>query len=296
MSSVLYDVPGPRAKARNATLGVVASLLVLGILGFIGYRLAVTGQFDPQKWGWLEYKTIQLDLLSALSATLSAFVVGAVLALAFGALFALARLSEHAWLRAPATVVVEFFRAIPLVILIFFLYYAAPRAGLTVGVFWSLVIGLTLYNGSVLAEVFRAGVVSLPRGQGEAAYALGMRKSQVMTSVLLPQAVRAMLPTIISQLVVLLKDTALGFLITYPELLFEARYLGGLGEFGRPIIPTAIVVAAVYITLCLLLSWLANYLDQRNRRRARYAQAVAGAKPPVAETQDELKIDTLQAE
>jgi glutamate transport system permease protein len=292
MSSVLYDVPGPRTKARNATFGVLGSVLVLGVLAFVAYRLAVTGQFDPVKWGWLEYKTIQLDLLSALRATLSAFVVGAALALAFGALFALARLSEHAWLRAPATAVVEFFRAIPLVILIFFLYYAAPKAGLTVGVFWSLVIGLTLYNGSVLAEVFRAGVESLPRGQGEAAYALGLRKTQAMTSVLLPQAVRAMLPTIVSQLVVLLKDTALGFLITYPELLFEARYLGGLGEFGRPIIPTAMVVAAIYIILCLLLSWLANYLDRRNRRKVRFARPTAGA----AEPPDPVKLDTFEAE
>jgi len=295
MSSVLYDVPGPKAKARNAGLGVVGSLLVVAVLAFIVYRFAVSGQFDPMKWSWLEYKTIQIDLLNALKATLSAFVVGAALALAFGAVFALARLSEHAWLRGPATVVVELFRAIPLVVLIFTLYYAAPKGGVNVGVFWSLVIGLTLYNGSVLAEVFRAGVESLPRGQSEAAYALGLRKNQVMSTVLLPQAVRAMLPTIVSQLVVLLKDTALGFLITYPELLFEARYLGGLGEFGRPIIPTAIVVAAVYITLCMLLSGLANYLDRRNRRKVRHARAVTGAKP-TAETQDELTIETFKAE
>jgi glutamate transport system permease protein len=295
MSSVLYDVPGPKAKARNAGLGVVGSLLVIAVLAFIVYRFAVSGQFDPMKWSWLEYKTIQIDLLNALKATLSAFVVGAVLALAFGAVFALARLSDHAWLRGPASVVVELFRAIPLVVLIFTLYYAAPKGGVNVGVFWSLVIGLTLYNGSVLAEVFRAGVESLPRGQSEAAYALGLRKSQVMSTVLLPQAVRAMLPTIVSQLVVLLKDTALGFLITYPELLFEARYLGGLGEFGRPIIPTAIVVAAVYITLCMLLSALANYLDRRNRRKVRHARAVTGAKP-TAETQEELAIETFKAE
>jgi glutamate transport system permease protein len=129
--------------------------------------------------------------------------------------------------------------------MIFFLFFAAPQAGLKLSVFSSLVVGLTLYNGSVLAEVFRAGVLSLPRGQREAAYALGLRRNQVMRAVLLPQAVQAMLPTIVSQLVVLLKDTALGFLITYQELLFEARYLGGLAEFGRPIIPTALVIGAV---------------------------------------------------
>jgi glutamate transport system permease protein len=150
--------------------------------------------------------------------------------------------------------------------MIFFLFYAAPQAGVQLGVFWSLVVGLTLYNGSVLAEVIRAGVQSVPRGQREAAFTLGLRKNQVMRTVLLPQAVRAMLPAIVSQLVVLLKDTALGFLITYQELLFEARYLGSLAEFGRPIIPTALVIGVIYISLCVALSLLASYLESRNRR------------------------------
>ncbi|MBY8852884.1 amino acid ABC transporter permease, partial [Saccharothrix sp. MB29] len=200
--------------------------------------------------------------LSALGNTLRAFAVGAALALAFGAVFAAGQLSEHAVFRAPAMFVVELFRAIPLVVLIFVFHY-----GLSLGApFYSVVAGLALYNGSVLAEVFRAGVLSLPRGQSEAAYALGMRKTQVMVLVLLPQAVRAMLPAIISQLVVLLKDSALGFLITYEELLYRARALGGAFEFGRPLVPVTLVIAAFYIALCLLLTWLAHTREKRNRR------------------------------
>ena len=274
MSATLYDLPGPRAQARNKAFGVLAALGVVALVGFIGYRFWATGQFEGAKWEWLLYKNLQLQLLAALRATLSAFVVGALLAVVFGLLFAVARLSEHAWLRTSAFAIVEFFRAIPLVVMIFFLFYAAPQAGLQLGVFWSLVVGLTLYNGSVLAEVFRAGVLSVPRGQREAAYALGLRKNQVMRAVLLPQAVQAMLPTIVSQLVVLLKDTALGFLITYQELVFEARYLGSLVEFERPIIPTALVIGAIYVTLCVALSLLAGYLERRNRRRRRHGRAL----------------------
>jgi glutamate transport system permease protein len=266
---VLYDLPGPRTRARNKAFGTLATLGIGALAGFIGYRFWATGQFESTKWEWLLYKDLQLQLIAALGATLGAFVVAAFLALVFGLLFAVARLSEHWWLRTPAFAIVEFFRAIPLVVMIFFLFYAAPQAGLTLGVFWSLVVSLTLYNGSVLAEVFRAGVLSVPRGQREAAYALGLRKNQVVRAVLLPQAVRAMLPTIVSQLVVLLKDTALGFLITYQELLNEARYLGGLAEFGRPIIPTALVIGAIYITLCTALSALAGYLERRSRRAGR---------------------------
>lgn len=274
MSATLYDLPGPRAQARNKAFGVLAAFGVVALVGFIGYRFWATGQFEGAKWEWLLYENLQLQLLAALRATLSAFVVGALLAVVSGLLFAVARLSDHAWLRTSAFAVVEFFRAIPLVVMIFFLFYAAPQTGLQLGVFWSLVVGLTLYNGSVLAEVFRAGVLSVPRGQREAAYALGLRKNQVMRAVLLPQAVQTMLPTIVSQLVVLLKDTALGFLITYQELVFEARYLGSLVEFERPIIPTALVIGAIYITLCVALSLLAGYLERRNRRRRRRGRAL----------------------
>jgi glutamate transport system permease protein len=266
MTSVLYDLPGPRGQARNRALGVLATAGIAALIGFIAYRFWLTGQFEGRKWEWLLYKDLQLQLVIALTATIRAFAVGALLALASGFVFAVARLSEHAWLRAPAYAIVEFFRAIPLVVMIFFLFYAAPQAGVQLGVFWSLVVGLTLYNGSVLAEVIRAGVQSVPRGQREAAFTLGLRKNQVMRTVLLPQAVRAMLPATVSQLVVLLKDTALGFLITYQELLFEARYLGSLAEFGRPIIPTALVIGVIYISLCMALSLLASYLESRNRR------------------------------
>ncbi|WP_433270218.1 amino acid ABC transporter permease [Actinosynnema sp. CS-041913] len=266
MSSVLFDVPGPKARVRHRLLAVVGLLAVLGVLGFIGYRFYDSGQFEPRMWEWLQYETVQLELLTRLGNTLKAFAVAAVLAVLFGAILAAGRLSEHAVWRAPATVVVEIFRAIPLLIMIFILYNGLPAVDVKLSPFVAVVVGLTLYNGSVLAEVFRAGVLSLPRGQAEAAYALGMRKTQVMVLVLLPQALRAMLPTIISQLVVLLKDTALGFIIAYPELLDYAKYIGSQGQFGRPLVPTTIVVAAMYITLCLLLTRVAVWLEKRNRR------------------------------
>jgi glutamate transport system permease protein len=212
---------------------------------------------------------------------LEAFVVAAVLSLLIGAVFAAGRLSDHAWLSRPSAAIVEFFRAVPLLILIFILYYGASRGvGITLSPFWALVLGLMLYNGSVLAEIFRAGVNSLPRGQTEAAYAIGMRKTQVMVHVLLPQALRAMLPTIISQLVVTLKDTALGFIITYPELLYQARTLGSQIQLGAPILQVALVVAIIYITMCLLLSALANYLERRSRRRRRGPVDVEPAEAP----------------
>ncbi|TDV40357.1 amino acid ABC transporter permease [Actinophytocola oryzae] len=270
MSNVLFDIPGPRARVRHRVLAGVGALVLLAVIAYIIWRFYDSNQFAGRKWDWIQYKVIQEDLASAVLATLQAFALGAVLALAFGAVFAAGRLSDHKPIRWVAAFVVELFRAIPLLVLIFLFYYGLPTAGVKMSPYMAVVLGLMLYNGSVLAEVFRAGINALPKGQSEAAYALGMRKTQVMVMILLPQALRSMMPTIISQLVVLLKDTALGFLITYEELLRFAQRIGGDGQFGRPFVPTALVVAAIYIGLCLLLTWLATYLQKRERRSKKH--------------------------
>jgi glutamate transport system permease protein len=278
MSAVLYDVPGPRARARNRILNVVVVLALLAVIGWVVYRLNESGQFESRRWVQFQYTAIQQQLLDGLLNTLKAAGLATVLALLFGALFAAARISDHAWLRAPATLVVELFRAIPLLILIFFFYYGNLQFDLGIGPFWDVVLGLTLYNGSVLAEVFRAGIAAVPKGQREAAYATGLRKNQVVRLILLPQAITSMLPAIVSQLVVLLKDTALGFIITYGELLYVAKQMGGRLQYGFPYIPTYLVVAVIYIGLCSLLSILARYLEGRSRRRRK----ITGAPPPSA--------------
>jgi glutamate transport system permease protein len=264
--AVLYDAPGPRARARNRLYGILSVAVLAALFGYVLWRFYDSGQFSARKWEIFQYKAVQEVLLSGLLNTLRAAAVAAVLALALGALLATARISDHATVRVPAVLLVEFFRAVPLVILIFFFYYATPQLGLRLSAFWAVVLGLMLYNGSVLAEIFRAGLLAVPRGQREAAFALGMRKIQVVRLVLLPQAVRTMLPAIVSQLVVLLKDTALGFLITYRELLTEARQLATSQAFEFPTIPLALVVATVYISMCLLLSLAATRLERRYGR------------------------------
>ncbi|GAA2631285.1 amino acid ABC transporter permease [Dactylosporangium fulvum] len=284
MTNVLYDLPGPKARLRNRIIGVVSALAILALLGYIVYRFNETGQFESIKWQQFQYTAIQEQLLQGYLTTLRAAGAAAVLALAFGAIFAAGRLSDHAFFRAPSTVVVELFRAIPLLILIFFAYYGPLQLGFKIEPFWPLVIGLTLYNGSVLAEIFRAGIEAVSRGQSEAAYALGMRKTQVMTLILLPQAVRSMLPAIVSQLVVLLKDTALGFIITVPELLTVGKQIGGRLTFGFPYVPSYLIVAAIYIATCGLLSYFAYWLQKRMSRGGRRMKTTARPAPATTET------------
>ncbi|MCW2869100.1 amino acid ABC transporter permease [Actinacidiphila oryziradicis] len=269
-ASVLYDTPGPRARVRNNVLGAVAVAGILGLLYFIWYRLDQTGQFQSYLWKPYEYTTVQQRIVDGILATLKAFALAAVFSLVLAAVLASGRLSDHTAVRRLATTVVEFFRAMPLVVMIFALY---------VGVFtqtplWALVTGLSLYNGAVQSEIFRAGINSVPKGQSEAAYAIGLRKSQVMVLVLLPQAVRAMLPSIISQLVVTLKDTSLGFLITYEELLYQGKLIAQTSH-GFPYIPTLMIIAPIYIAMCLALTALAHWIERRSRRSPKGAPPAA---------------------
>ncbi|EHM26405.1 MULTISPECIES: amino acid ABC transporter permease [Streptomyces] len=274
-ATALYDIPGPVTRKRHLMYGIASTVLILALFGWIVYLLFDTDQFTAEKWMPFEYKGIQELLLRGLGNTLKAFAYAAVLSLALGAVLAVGRLSEHRVLRWISTLLVEFFRAMPVLVMIFFIFVALKVQPLP-----ALVAGLTLYNGSVLAEVFRTGINSVDRGQREAAYALGMRKTQVTTFVLAPQAVRAMLPTIISQLVVALKDTSLGYLITYEEFLHAGKLIASNLDYDLPFIPVVMVISPIYIGMCMLLSWFATWVARRQRRSPKTrAVGVAPAEP-----------------
>ncbi|WP_432393810.1 amino acid ABC transporter permease [Pseudarthrobacter sp. L19] len=280
MSSVLFDAPGPKSRARYRILGVVTALVILLIIGFVLLRFAESGQFEAKKWQLFTFPLVQQTIAQSVGATLSAFGTAAVLSLILGILLAFGRLSDRRWISAPCYGFTELFRAVPLLILMMIFYYGLPTVGVQgITPFTAVVAGLVLYNGSVLAEVFRAGIESLPRGQSEAGYAIGLPKSKVMTSILLPQAVRSMLPVIISQLVVILKDTALGFIVTYNEILFQAKYFGSQIQYGSPIIPAAMVAAVLYVGMCLILAAIAKWLERRLSRKPGVAVAPAASVP-----------------
>ena len=258
-ASVLFDAPGPKTRARHRLYAVI-SMIVLTVIGaVVVWRLWDAGQFDPDLWEPFVTPYIVMALLGGLAQTLLMAVVAVLGAVVLGFVFGIAKLSDHLVVRWPAWLVVEFFRAVPLFMLIlgtWFLLGAQP--GWTA--YWAVVLGLWLYNGSVIAEITRAGIGALPKGQAEAAYALGMRKGTVMQVVLLPQAVKIMLPAIISQSIVALKDTSLGYAVLAPGLTFIGKQV--FTEF-RNIIPTVLVMAAIYIVLNLLLSWLATWAQKR---------------------------------
>ncbi|WP_336641894.1 amino acid ABC transporter permease [Microbacterium sp. USHLN272] len=288
MSSVLFDVPGPRAIARNRLIGVATVLVVLAVLGWVVWRLFATGQFSAEKWNIFSYSAVWVRFGEGLLSTLAAFAAAGVGSLVLGFVLGIGRLSEHAWVREPVRWIIEVLRAVPVLVLMMLLYYGLPVVGIKMSPYFAVVIALIVYNGSVLAEVLRAGVESLPRGQAEAGYAIGLRKSGVMWFILLPQAVRAMMPVIIAQLVVALKDTALGFIITYQELLYVINQIGNQAPYGSPLIPAAIVGGSMYVAVCLVLSYIAYRLQRRTKRSPKAGDAAPDPRQHAGETNTEL--------
>ncbi|MFJ8080220.1 amino acid ABC transporter permease [Streptomyces sp. NPDC096205] len=278
MSSVLYDTPGPKAKRRNLLWSIAFFAVLALVLWFVWQVMDDKNQLEWALWkpftqseAWTTY------LLPGLTNTLKAAALAMVIALPLGAIFGIARMSDHRWVRIPAGAVVEFFRAIPVLLLMLFaneFYARSTDVGTDDRPLYAVVTGLVLYNASVLAEVVRAGILSLPKGQTEAAQAIGLRKGQTMRSILLPQAVTAMLPAIVSQLVVIVKDTALGgVMIGFTELL-NSR--GTLAAFYANPVASFVVVAIMYIILNFLLTTFASWLEQRLRRSKRSTGAVLG--------------------
>ncbi|GAA2448146.1 amino acid ABC transporter permease [Streptomyces macrosporus] len=288
--SVLYDAPGPRAKARNVLYSVVFLVLLALALWWVLDIMADKGQLDGEKWSpfvtdgrvWTTY------LIPGLLNTLKAAALSIVIALPLGALLGMARLSDHWWVRVPAGTVVEFFRAIPVLLMMFFAnaaYAQFTDISSDVRPLYAVVTGLVLYNASVIAEIVRAGILSLPSGQTDAAKAIGMRKSQIMVYVLLPQAVTAMLPALVSQLVVIVKDTALGgALLGYMELLSQVRVI--TANYGANTIAAFTVVALIFVVLNYLLTSFASWVEGRVRRGKRSTGAVLHA-----DTNTEMEFD-----
>ena len=260
-ASVLFDAPGPRTIARHRVYTVVSVAALLALVAFAVWKLWAEDQLTYALWEpFVTPKFIEFVLVDGLLKTLQMAFFSIIFAVVLGLVLGIGKLSDRGWIRWPAWLVVEFFRAAPVLLLMVFTFYLLSIGDGPLSPFWCVIIALTLYNGSVLAEVFRAGINAVPRGQSEAAYAIGMRKSQVMTSVLLPQAVKIMLPAIISQMVVALKDTSLGYYILAPGLTAVGKpiYL----EFGNQV-PTALVITAIYVAVNLVLTLLATMVQKR---------------------------------
>ncbi|MGH3954973.1 MAG: amino acid ABC transporter permease [Mycobacterium sp.] len=265
-ATVMYDAPGPKARAVNRIIAVAFTVLVGAAAAWVIWTLVANEQLTAEKWSpFLRLDTWTTYILPGLFGTITAAALSIVFALILGAVLGIGRLSEHRAVRWISSTLVEFFRAIPVLILMVFSYYLYGQQAIFPSeylAFAAVVTGLSLYNGSVIAEILRSGIQSLPKGQSEAAVALGMRKSQMMRLILLPQSIAAMLPALISQMVIALKDSALGYAFGYIEVvrsgIRSASYYGNY-------LPALVVVAVIMILINFALSSLATNIERQLR-------------------------------
>ena len=272
MSSVLIEPLGPRGERRVRIATIIALVLLVAFLAWAVLRFANRGEFDPDLWaqfvdfvevGWSNSWTY--FLLLGLLNTVSAAIVAAIGSVIFGFVLALVRLARNAPAKWFARIWIDLVRTLPLVLLIFLTFFGLPQVGINVSAFTGLVSALILYNSAVLAEIFRAGILSLDRGQREAASAIGLTYWQSMRLVILPQAVRRMIPAIVAQVATITKDTSLGFLIGYQEFL---RRAGSLGQAPPNNNLQAFVVAAlVYFVLIYGITKFARKLEGKQRKK-----------------------------
>ncbi len=282
--TVLFDAPGPRARRRYAVLTAFGILLALVTLGAVLWKLNAQGQLTGDLWKplidpevWTSY------VIPGLINTLKAAIVSIIAALVFGIVLGLGRLSHNGAVRWFCGIIVEFFRAVPVLLMMYFLFQLFAFNNVFVASlnsFMAVVIALTLYNGSVIAELVRSGVHGLPSGQGEAGLSIGLTAGQTLRSIQLPQALTAMLPALVSQVVVILKDSALGTAITYPELLQSMR---DMGTAYATVLPAYLLAAAIFISLNFGLTTLAGRVERRLNRRGRGPRKGVGTATGIAD-------------
>lgn len=267
-SSVLFDAPGPRALRRSRVISVVGFLFIAALVAWIIFTLASPrvsangatqpGVFDPSRWDIFRDLALWRGIGTGLLNTLRMAAVAGALAIVIGILFSFGRTARSAFVRVPTTIVLEFFRGMPVLLMMLFILLIFSTGSYRAGV-----AALAIYNGAIIGEILRAGIASLPRGQRESGLALGLTPVKTRMMIEFPQAFRQMLPIIIAQLIVLLKDTSLAYIISYPEILRYVAYELPNYFGNRYFFPLFFVVLAIYLALNLSLSWVARVIARR---------------------------------
>ena len=259
----LYEAPGPRTRRRIAVYTALALVGLAVLLYLIVRQFALQGQLEARYWDfflkWSTWRYLGQGLLSTLKAALTA----AAIAIALGFVLMRGKLNRHRIPRWIASAVIEFTRGVPTLLLIYFFFLVLPRLGLNLGACWRITLPCAISASGIIAEAFRAVVNAVPRGQTEAALSLGLSPARTFYQVVFPQAIRFVIPSPISELVIVLKDTTFAYVVSYADLMQHAKVLITSHD---ALVSVYLVVAVIYILINYALNRLSDRVARGNRR------------------------------
>lgn len=251
IKDALYEEPGPRAKRRIAAATAVSVVLLAALIALIVRQFYVTGQLGAKYWSFFARATTWKFLGSGLTGTVKVALASGTMAFAAGFLLMTGRVYGGKILSALSTALIEFSRGVPTLLFIYFFFLAAPQFGLKLPAFWKIAVPVAISAAGVVAEVLRSGVNAVPKGQREAAMSLGMRGWQVFLHIVFPQALRYVVPALISELVIVLKDTTFAYVVNYADLMQNARVL--ISNYDA-MLSVYLTAAVIYILINYLLN------------------------------------------
>ncbi|MCD7802237.1 MAG: amino acid ABC transporter permease [Clostridiales bacterium] len=261
IKDVLYEPPGPRTK-KYILIGTILSILALVVLAAAVIRqFYINGQLDAKYWSFFTKYTTWRFLGQGLVGTITVAVVSGIIAFALGMLFMLGRISKYKWLCGISRALIEFTRGVPTLLLIYFFFLVVPQLGISLPAFWKIAAPVAISAPGVVAEVLRSGVNAVPKGQTEAAQSLGMRWGSVFFKIVFPQALRYVVPALISELVIVLKDTTFAYVVSYADLMQNAKVL--ISNYDA-LLSIYLVVAVIYILINYVLHRLSVLLAERS--------------------------------
>lgn len=258
LDDILFGAPSPQAQTAIRIGSVIAAAALLLLAAGIVFRFHAAGQLQARFWEFFAWPTTWVFLAKGLLGTLASAAMAAVIALALGLVLLVGRLSQLRPVRWPSIAAIEFLRGTPTLLLIYVCFLVLPSIGIKLSTYWMLTLPIALSTAAVVAEVYRAGVLAVPRGQTDAARSLGLTERQVFFLVVFPQALRYIVPALVAQLVIVVKDTTFGYVVTYGELMQNAKVL--VANY-HSLVPVYLVVAALY---CLV-----NYAISKASKRLR---------------------------
>ncbi len=257
---VLYEAPGPKARRWITVFTVISLALIAALIAVVVRQFYVVGQLDAKYWSFFKKYTTWRFIGNGLAGTVKVALMAGVIAFAAGLILMLCRISKSRILRGIGIVLIEFSRGVPTLLFIYFFFLVAPQFGLKLPAFWKIAVPVAISASGVVAEVLRSGVNAVPKGQSEAAHSLGMSDGSVFFKIVFPQALRYVVPALISELVIVLKDTTFAYVVSYADLMQNAKVL--ISNYNA-FLSVYLVVAVIYILINFLLNKISVALARR---------------------------------